>query len=135
MEICGCKSKCECFVFSLIASAVAGIITAFLNFSGTIAVSQIILWVFFGVALGFLAVALVAGALANRKEFGSCICSSLTTLFVGVLGTVLFSLVLILVDIATGGLLGSVLTGLLFAFFALTVTSVACVIREFFGCR
>ncbi len=135
MEICGCKPKCECSVLSLIAGAVVGIITAFLSFSGILAVAPVILWVFFGVALVFLAVSLVAGAFADRRDRAGCICNSLKTFFAGVFGTVLFSVVLLLIGAATAGILGAIITGLLFAFFTLTVTSVACVINELFGCR
>lgn len=134
MEICGCKTKCDCTFFSVIVSVIVGIIVAFLNVSGTIAVPQVVLWVFFGVALAALAAAFVAGALQRREHTG-CFCSSLTTLLVGVLGTVLFSLVLILADIATGGIFGSLITGLLFAAFTLIITSVGCLTKSLFGCK
>ncbi len=135
MEICGCRPRCECALFSVIVSAVIGIIAAFLNFSGTIAVPLVILWVFFGVALGFLAISLVSASFRREKENSGCFCISLGTLFVGVLVTTLLSLVLIIFDIATAGILGSVITGLLFAGFSLTVTSAVCLAKSLFGCR
>ncbi len=135
MEICGCKPKCDCTVFALVSSAVVGIITAFLNFSGTIAVPQVILWVFFGVALGFLAVSFVTGAFAGERDCTGCICNALRAFFAGIFGTVLLTVILLIADIATAGILGSIITGLLFAAFALTVTSAACVVKALFGCR
>lgn len=135
MEICGCRPRCECSLFSVIVSAVIGIIAAFLNFSGTIAVPPVVLWVFFGVVLGFLAISLIAVSLRREKENSGCLCTSIGTLLAGVLITVLFALVLLVFDIATAGILGSVITGLLFAGFSLTVTSVVCLVKALSGCR
>lgn len=135
MNVCGCKSRCDCTVFAVIASVIVGVVTAFLNFSLTIAVPQFVLWIFFGVALIALVAALLTAPFVNKKETDGCLCSALSALITGVLGTVLFSLILVLADIATAGLLGSVLTGLLFAFFTLTVTSVACLARSIFNCQ
>ena len=47
----------------------------------------------------------------------------------------ILALVLVLVDIAAAGLVGSLLTGLLFASFALTLTSVACFIKCLLNCN
>lgn len=134
MNVCSCKCRCECTVFAIIASVIAGVVAAFLNFSLTIAVPQFVLWIFFGVALIFLAVALLAAPFVDKKESDGCLCGVVSALIAGVLGTVLISLVLVLADIAAG-LLASVLTGLLFGFFTLTVTSVACLIKSIFNCQ
>ncbi len=134
MEICGCRPKCECSVIAAIVSAVVGIAVAFLNFSGTIVVPQVILWVFLGVALGFLAISFLAAAVRRSCEKSGCLCSALTTLFAGVFATVLLSLVLLVFDIVAAGILGSLITGLLFGAFTLTVTSVACIVKTLFGC-
>ena len=135
MNICGCKPKCDCAFIAVIASVIAGIITAFLNFSATIAVPQYVLWIFFGVALGFLAISILASALRNCCETNICLCTSLTTLSVGVAGTVIASLILLLADIATAGIIGSLITGLLFASFALTITSAICIAKNFASCN
>ena len=134
MNVCSCKCRCECTVFAIIASVIAGVVAAFLNFSLTIAIPQFVLWIFFGVALIFLAAALLAAPFVDKKESDGCLCGVVSALIAGVLGTVLISLVLVLADIAAG-LLASVLTGLLFGFFTLTVTSVACLIKSIFNCQ
>ena len=135
MNVCGCKTKCDCTLIAVIASVITGIITAFLNFSATIAVPQFVLWIFFGVALVFLALSLVAAPFSRRRDTDICLCTSLTAFFAGIFGTVLLSLVLILVDTATAGILGSILTGLLVAAFALTITSTACIVKNLFDCN
>ena len=133
MNICGCKPKCECSLFAIIASVIAGIVTAFLSFSATLAVPAFVYWIFLGVALVLLAVSLVSAPLTSRCKENYCICTSLTALLTGVLGTVLFSLILLLIDL-TAGILSALLTGLLFGFFTLTVTSAACIVRNLFDC-
>ncbi len=133
MNICGCRTKCDCTLFAVIASVIVGIVTAFLSFSVTLAVPAFVYWIFFGVALVLLAVSLISAPLACRCKENFCTCASLTTFLAGVLGTVLFSLVLLLIDL-TAGILASLLTGLLFGFFTLTVTSVACIVRNLFDC-
>ena len=134
MNICCCKTKCDCTIIAVIASVIAGIVATFLTFSGTITIPQFVLWIFFGVALGLLGLSLVAAPFIGKRESNTCLCASLTSLFVGVFGTVLFSLVLVLVDIAAGGILASILTGLLFGLFALTITSAACIVKNLFDC-
>ena len=135
MNICCCKTKCDCTIIAVIASVITGIITAFLNFSASIAVPQFVLWILFGVALGFLAISLIIAPFICRKEGGECLCTSLTALLTGVFGTVLAALVLVLVDLAASGLLASLVTGLLFGFFALTITSAGCIVKNLFGCE
>jgi hypothetical protein len=134
MNICGCRTKCDCAILAVIASVIAGIIATFLTFSGIITIPQFVLWIFFGVALGLLGLSLVAAPFIGKRESGTCLCASLTTFFVGIFGTVLFSLVLVLIDIAAGGIFASILTGLLFGLFTLTITSAACIVKNLFDC-
>ena len=133
MNICGCRTKCDCTLFAVIASVIVGIVTAFLSFSATLAVPSFVYWIFFGVALVLLAVALVTAPFICRSKENFCLCTSLNTFLAGVFGTVLFSLVLLLIDL-TAGLLFSLLTGLLFGLFTLTITSVACIIKNIADC-
>ena len=134
MNICGCRTKCDCTLFAVIASVIAGIVATFLTFSGTLVIPQFVLWILFGVALGFLGLSLVVSPFICKKESGFCLCTSLIAFFAGILGTVLFSLVLVLIDIAAGGILASVITGLLFGLFTLTITSTACIVKNLFDC-
>lgn len=133
MNICGCRTKCDCTIFAVIASVIVGIVAAFLSFSAILAVPAFVYWIFFGVALVLLAVTLFTAPFICRNKENFCLCASLNTFIAGVLGTVLFSLILLLIDL-TAGLLFSLLTGLLFGLFTLTVTSVACIVRNIFDC-
>ena len=80
--------------------------------------------VFFGIAVGYLAVVTVAAALARRH---GC-CASLGTVLTGALGTAATAVVLLVTGLA-GGVLGSILGGLLVFFFALTLAATACYAR------
>ncbi len=135
MNLCNCKNSRDCTLAAVVASVIIGVVAAFLNFSATIAIPAFVYWIFFGVALVFLAFSLLVAPFVDRKESRDCLCSALSTFLIGVFGTVLLSLVLVLVDIAATGLLSSVLIGLLFASFTLTIASVACLIKCLFNCN
>ena len=105
-----------------------------LTFSGNIAVSTYLLWAFFGIGLSFIALAFTVMGL-KENECSECICPPLATMLVGVFGTIAISLVLLLIDVAIATVLGAILYGLLFLFFTLLVTSVACIIKCFTGCK
>lgn len=135
MNLCDCKNNRDCTLAAVVASVIIGVVAAFLNFSATITIPLFVYWIFFGVALIFLALSLLVAPFTGRGESRGCLCTALSTFLFGIFGTVLLSLVLVLVDIAATGLLASVLIGLLFASLALTVTSVACLIKCLFNCN
>lgn len=121
---CGCNCRPNCTTLSVIAAAVLGVLAAFLLLGGVIAISAALIGVFFGIAVGYLAVVTVAAALARRQ---GC-CNSLGAVLTGTLGTIATAVVLLVVDIAAG-VLGAILGGLLVFFFALTLAATACYAR------
>ena len=85
--------------------------------------------------LPFLPIAVPAvAAVAIVDGTASCLCSVVNTLLAGILGTVLFAVILLAVDVAATGVIGSILVGLLVFFFSLTLTSTACLVRQRFSC-
>lgn len=133
MNCCQCKFNCTSL--AVIASVIVGVIAAFLTLMGTLAVSTPLLWVLFGIAVGFLAVTLLSTRLCGADERTNCLCPVLSALLTGILGTILFSLILLLVDVAIASVIGAILSGLLFLFFTLTITATACLIRCLADCR
>ena len=127
MSLFGCNGCCRpcCSSLAVIAAAVLGVLAAFLALGGVIALSAALIGVFFGIAVGYLAVVTVAAALARRQ---GC-CTSLGTVLAGALGTVATAVVLLVLDIAAGSILGAILTGVLVFFFALTLAATACYAR------
>lgn len=127
MSLFGCNGCCRpcCSGLAVIAAAVLGVLAAFLALGGVIALSAALIGVFFGIAVGYLAVVTVAAALARRQ---GC-CTSLGTVLAGALGTVATAVVLLVLDIAAASILGAILTGVLVFFFALTLAATACYAR------
>jgi len=123
-----CRPKISCTCLAVIASVLIGIVTAFLTITATITVPPVFLWVVFGIAVGALALSFfvfVRGS-ANRS---CCICNSITALLIGILGTILTSVILLAITFAATSIIGAIITGALLFFFSLIITVVACIIR------
>ncbi len=130
-----CKSCSPgCTVIAVAASLILGVITAFLRITAAITVTPAFLWVLLGISVVYLAITLISAALYRS---GGCdsLCNIVTSLLVGILGTVLFSVILLAIEFAATSVVGAVITGALLFFFFLTVTSAACLVRCFFNCN
>ena len=134
MSLCNCNHKCNSVIAALIASLIVGVVTAFLQITAVITVAPVFLWVVFGIAIVYLGVLIVAAALARRGEQCPCMCSLLNTVLIGILGTILFALILLAVGIIATSAISAILIGLLLFFFTLTLTSSACFVRCLVNC-
>ncbi len=134
MSLCNCNCKCSCTLAAIIASVIIGVVAAFLQITGVITVAPVFLWVVFGIAVVYLGVLVVATALARRTEETGCVCSALNTLLIGILGAILFALVLLAVGIVATSILSAILVGILLFFFTLTLASSACLVRSLAAC-
>ncbi len=136
MSLFGCNCQNNCTALSVVSSLIVGIITAFLRITGVITVTPAFLWVVFGIAVTYLAITLVATAIAGREKTTlGCICSVLTALLVGILGTILFSVVLLAITFAATSIIGAIITGALLFFFSLTLTETACLVKCLASCN
>lgn len=135
MALFNCSRKSRCTLYALIAGVVIGVLAAFFQLTGAIALGVPFLWILFGIGVGYLAVALVAVALVPRVEGRGCPCATLNALLAGILGTILLAVVLLVFDIAAASVLGAILVGLLLFFFTLTLTSAACLVKCLTGCE
>ncbi len=133
MTSCRC-CKTSCTVIAIVTSLIIGIITSFLRITATITLTPAFLWVLLGIAVGYLAITLVSGAIF-RKECCNDLCTIVTTFLVGVLGTILLSIVLLAIEFVATSIIGAILTGGLLFFFFLTLTSIACLVRCFLNCN
>lgn len=133
MSMCNCNCSCPCTIGAVIVSAILGIIAAFLQIAGIITVSLIFPIVVAGIAVVYLAV-LAATAGICPCETGRCRCSALNTVLAGILGTALFSAVLLAVGIVATSVLSAVLIGVVVFFTALTLTATACYVRTLADC-
>lgn len=126
--------KCNCTFTAFVAAVVVGVVAAFLQVTSVIAAGPVFFWVLFGIAVVYLATLAGVGALRRQVEACECKCQILRSVLAGILGTILFSAVLLLVDVAAASVIGAILIGALFFFFALTVAGTALLVRCLFGC-
>lgn len=132
MTMCNCNGRANCTVTTVIVAAVLGVVAAFLQITGTIVVAPVFLAVAFGIAVTYLGI-LVATA-ERRQNAQDCVCRTLGTLLAGILGTVLFSVVLLLVGITATSIISALLVGLLVFFVTLTLAGAACYVRCLANC-
>ncbi len=125
MSLFNCDCKRNCVLWAVIASVIVGIVTAFLQITGIITVTAAFLWVILGVAVVYLGVVLLAAALSDT----SCPNSIINALLAGILGTVLFSVILLAVGIVATSPVSAILAGLALLFLSLTLTSTACYVK------
>ena len=122
-----CCSSNECLIIAIASSIVIGIVAGILTITGIITLTPAFLWVVFGIAVVYLAIAFVVSTL---RRFDS-LCdpqSTVATLIAGILGTILLSVILLGVTFAATSSLGAILAGLLLASFALVITTTACLV-------
>ena len=129
-----CNCKVECAFLSVAAAIVVGVVAAIAQYTAIITLTPVFYIVAFGIAVLFLGVLL---ALTPTLYKTACIgCNSnlkLTT--IGIVGTIVASIVLLAVGFAATSVLGAIFVGLLAGFFTLLVTSVVCAINCAGQCR
>ena len=129
MNMFGCNCTIRCTGAAVIAAAIIGVLTAFLQITGVILLTPAFLWVALGIAVVYLTVLAVTTALAAGKAPRCCLCRSLAATIVGILGTALFALVLLAVGITATSLASAILAGVLLFFLALVLTGTACLVK------
>ncbi len=132
---CNCYPKIGCTVIAVIVSIIIGVITAFLTTTATVAITTTLLYAALGTATVYLAVTLLTAPYVRGEVPLKCVCSALSALIWGILGTILTALILLVFDIATASILGAIITGAFAAFVALIFTSTACYIKCIIGCN
>ena len=134
MSLCNCSCKCRCTTVALVVSAIIGILTSFLQITGTITVTSVFLWVVFGIGIVGLGLFVVTAALARRADRCECLCNTLSALLLGLLGTILLSVVLLALGIVATSILDAILVGLLLFSLSLAITEAACFVRCLLNC-
>ncbi len=119
--------KCSCAIAALVISLIVGVITSFLQITAAITITPVFLWALFGIAVLFL----VTLVLSSSQRSGDCPdqCVILDFVLAGILGTILFALVLLAVGITATSAISAILAGLLLFSFSLALTAQACWIR------
>ncbi len=129
MSNCNCYCNTSCAGLSIVASIILGIIAGMLRFIGVINVTAAFLWVVFGIAIVYLGLTLIASYCGCGNAPNKCVCQTVPVYLVGILGTILTSLVLLGVSFGATSVIASIITGFLLGFFTLTITSAVCIIK------
>ena len=131
--MCNCKISCP--FLAIVVSIIVGIITAFLRITAVITISDAFLWVSLGIAVVYLAIALISTTRIQCPNIRSCICPILSALIIGIIGAILVSLVLLAIEFAATSIIGAIIAGALIAFLFLIFTSTACLIKCIAKCE
>ena len=131
---CNCYFKTSCAGISIVASIIIGLITAMLRFMGVISTTPAFLWVTFGIAVVYLGILLIISAFSSCADRNYCKRITIPVLLVGILGTILTSVILLGIEFAATSIIGAIITGIVLAFFTLIVTSTACLIKCQYQC-
>lgn len=125
--MCRKCNKNECLIIAIAASVLVGIVTAILTATEIIILTPAFLWVVFGIAVGYLAIAFIVISL-RRFDTPYSARSLIVAFIAGVLGTILLSLVLLAVALVQTSAIFAVLAGLLLFSFSLFITAIACIV-------
>ncbi len=129
MNDLGCNCQRSCTGLAVIAAVLLGVIATILRITAVITVTPAFLWVVFGIAVVYLAAALLTAAKVRGTQIGNCLCKTVSVLLTGILGTILLSIVLLAIEFAATSIVGAIITGFLVLFFTLTITSAACLVK------
>ena len=134
MNLACCNYKCSCTAVAVVVSVILGVIAAFLQITGVIALTPVLLAVAAGVATVYLGALVLTLLLSGRRDRGSGCCAVLNALLTGLLGPILVAAVLLAVGITATSVISAILVGLLIAFVALSITVSACMVKCLTDC-
>ena len=129
-----CSCRCDCTGFAWAISIIIGITFAILRYATVIAIQPIFFLVLFVIAVFFLALTLGMSAIAEDVR-DDCVCDSILAVITGALGTILTSVILLVVTSFSVQIISAIITGAMFLFFSLLVISTACLIKCLTNCR
>jgi hypothetical protein len=134
MSCFNCKCNCNCALAAIIASVIIGVVAAFLQITGVIEILPVFLWVVLGISVVYLAVITVSSSIAGGYDGCGCKCSILSVVIAGILGSILFSVILLAVGVTAGSVVSAILVGLLLLSFSLLIAGTACYARCLADC-
>ena len=127
-----CNRRIDCSALVIFASVIIGIVAGIFRAIALITITPAFLWVLFGITVVYLGILLLTSSLccAERKP---C-CDRLILVLIGILGTILTSVILLGITFAATSIIGAIITGLLLFFFSLAIGGTACLIKCKYNC-
>ncbi len=122
------ENRPTCTTLAVIASAILGVVAAFLQITAVITVTPAFLWVALGIAVVYLAILLATTGCCRASANCRCGNCALAAVLTGILGTALTSVVLLAITFAATSIVGAIIVGLLIFFLSLIITATACLV-------
>ena len=135
MAIFCCENRPSCTSLAVIASAILGVIAAFLRITAVITVTPAFLWVALGIAVVYLAILLATTGCNQSARCCRCRSCALAAVLAGILGTALVSVILLAITFVATSIIGAILVGLLIFFLSLILSATACMVASCCGCE
>ena len=135
MTFLNCETKINCTGIAIITSLILGIIAAFLQITAVISIPVVLLQSVIIIALVFLLITLIAVSLTQATTSCRTQCSILPILSLGILGSIFFAIILLIIDVTTASVIGSILVGLLVFSFSLLLFTTVCLIKSIARCN
>jgi len=135
MNLVCCNYKCGCTALAVVVSLIIGVIGAFLQITGVIALGTVFLLVAAGVAAVYLGALVLATLLTRRREYSGCECAALNVLLAALLAIIALAALLLAVGITATSVISAILVGLLIAAITLAITVSVCLVRCLTDCR
>lgn len=129
----GCSCKGGCTFTAVAVSLLLGIVASVLRYMAIITFTPAFLWVIFGIAVLYLAILIAATAIVRCGE-NTCLCSVISALLAGILGTIAAAIILLAVEFAAASGIGTLIAGLCIFFFSLLITESACLVKCLANC-
>ena len=130
-----CNTRVDCAFLAMATAIIVGIVAAIAQFTAIVTFTTIFYIVAFGVAALFLAVLLALVPVLYRVACQNCCAYNVKLATLGILGSVVTSIILIAGEFAATSVLGAVFVGVLAASFALMVMSIICTINCVSVCK
>ncbi len=134
MAKCSCSCKCDCTGIGIVLSIIVGIITAVTVYNGLIDVTPAFLWAIFGIGTVSLFVALIAAIEIRAAGLEGCICPVVSTLLIGIIGTIISSAFALGFGIAAASIPLAILAAIVTIFTLIMISSFACLTICVSGC-
>ena len=129
---CNCTCRCSCALVTLIVGVILGVVAAFLQITGGLTIPTAFLWASVGAAAVYLAVLLRSICCCRCDSV--CLCTNLKLTLLGILGSILLGVILLLVGITATSVVSAILVGLLVLSLTVLLGGAACYVRSALGC-
>lgn len=130
---CGCNLSCK--AIGILLSIVFGVLAGILFFFKALPCVTVSIWVALAIAVIVLIATIFAVFRSNSISDKVCLCRNISTLLVGVIGTIITAVVALALWLLPCSIFIATLIGLIAFFFVLTLSAVVCILLCLLDCN